>query len=127
MVEEDAAVARGFQGPRDGRSHIRLAPSPIDLVNKVVWDPMKALNQLDRTAGDFIMEDDSDDAPPSHNSQTNTGSRTPPPLCSPLSIHQLRTVPTKISYDESQGNDAMGVQGGGADADGGWGWLWYSG
>jgi len=79
---------------------------------------MKALNQLDGAEGDFIMEDDSDDAPSSHNSPSSTGSRTPPPLCSPLSIHQLRTVSKKISNDERQGNDAMGVQGGGADADG---------
>jgi len=101
-----------------GAATIDLAPLPIDPVDKVVWEPMKALNQLDGAAGDFIMEDDSDDAPPSHNSPSSTGSRTSPPLCSPLSIHQLRTVPKKISNDERQGNDAMGVQGGGADADG---------
>jgi len=64
------------------------------------------------------MEDDSDDDPLSLNSPSSTGSRTPPPLCSPLSFRQLRTVPKKTNNDERQGNDAMGVQGGGADADG---------
>jgi len=43
---------------------------------------------------------------------SSTYSRTPPPLCSPL------LFPKKTNNDESQGNDAMGVQGGGADADG---------
>ena len=81
---------------------------------------MKALNQLDgaTVTGDFIMEDDSDDTPPSHNSPSSTGSRTPPPLCSPLLFRQLCMVPKKTNNDERQGNDAMGVQGGGADADG---------
>ena len=64
------------------------------------------------------MEDDSDDAPPSLHSPSSTGSSTPPPLCSPLSFRQLRTVPKKTNNDERQGNDTMGVQGGGADADG---------
>jgi len=100
-----------------GAATIDLAHSPIDPVDKVVWEPMKALNQLDGATGDFIMEDDSDDAPPSHNSPSSTDSRTPPPLCSPLSFRQLRTVPKKTNNDERQGNDAMGVQGGGADAD----------
>jgi len=93
---------------------IRLS-HPVD---KVVWEPMKALKQLDGATGDFIMEDNSDDAPPSLNSPSSTGSRTPPPLCSPLSFLQLRTVPKKTNNDERQGNDAMGVQGGGADAEG---------
>jgi len=101
-----------------GAPTIDLAPLPINLVDKVVWEPMKALNQLDGAAGDFIMEDNSKDTPPSHNSPSSTGSRTPPPLRSPLLIHQLHTVPKKISNDERQGNNAMGVQGGGADADG---------
>jgi len=101
-----------------GSPTIHLSPSTIDPVDKVVWEPMKALNQLDGTTGDFIMEDDSDDAPPSHNSPSSTGSRTPPPLCSPLLIRQLRTVPKKTNNDERQGNHAIGVQGGGADADG---------
>ena len=79
---------------------------------------MKALNQLDGAAGDFIMEDDSDDTPPSLNSPNSAGSRTPPPLCSPLSFCQLCMVPKKTSNDERQGNDTLGVQGGGADADG---------
>jgi len=50
-----------------GAATIDLAHSPIDPVDKVVWEPMKALNQLCGAMGDFIMEDDSDDAPPSHN------------------------------------------------------------
>jgi len=49
---------------------------------------------------------------------TSTGSDTPPPLCSPLSFRQLRAVLNKTDNDERQGNDATGVQGGGADADG---------
>jgi len=52
-------------------------------------------------------KDDSDDAPPSHNSPSSTGSHTPPPFCSPLSFRQLRTVPKKTNNDERQGNDAM--------------------
>ena len=75
----------------------RLSPSPIDPVDKVVWEPMEALNQLDGVTADFIMEDDSDDAPPSLNSASSTGSRTPPTLCSPLSFRQLRTVPKKTN------------------------------
>ena len=35
-----------------GAATIDLAPSPINLVDKVVWEPMKALNQLDGAAGD---------------------------------------------------------------------------
>jgi len=95
---------------------INLALPPVDLV--FVWEPMKALNQLDRATGDFIMEDDSNDCPPSLNSPSSTGSHNPPPLCSPLSFRQLRGVPNKTDNDEQQGNDAMGVQGGGADTDG---------
>jgi len=86
-------------------------PSPIDPVNKVVWEPMKTLNQLEGAAGDFIMEDDSNNTPPCHNSSSSTGSHTPPPLCSPLSVPQFRMVPTKTSKNERKGNDAMGVQG----------------
>jgi len=63
-----------------GAATIDLAHSPIDPVDKVGWERMKALNQLDRAMGDFIMEDDSNDAPTSHNSPSSTGSRTPPPL-----------------------------------------------
>jgi len=47
-----------------GAATIDLAHPPIDPVDKVVWDPMKALNQLDGATGDFIMEDNSDDATP---------------------------------------------------------------
>jgi len=101
-----------------GSPTIHLSPSSIDPADKVVWEPMKALNQLDRATGDFIMEDNSDDTPPSLNSPRSTGSRTPPPLCSPLSFRQLRTVHQKTNNDERQGNDAMNFQGGGADADG---------
>jgi hypothetical protein len=101
-----------------GAATIDLAHSPINPVDKVVWQPMKALNQLDGATGDFIMEDDSDDTPPSLNSPNSAGSGTPPPLCSDLSFRQLRTVPKKTSNDERQGNDAMGVQGGGDDTDG---------
>ena len=82
-----------------GSPTIHLSPSPIDPVDKVVWEPMKALNQLDLVTGNFIMEDNSDDAPPSLNSPSSTGSRTPPPLCSPLSFRQLRTVPKKTNND----------------------------
>ena len=73
-----------------GSPTIHLSPSPINPVDKVVWEPMKALNQLDGATGDFIMEDDSNDTPPSLNSPSSTGSRTPPPLCSPLLFRQLR-------------------------------------
>jgi len=73
-----------------GSPTIHLSPSPIDPVDKVVWEPIKALNQLDGATGDFIMEDDSNDSPPSLNSPSSAGSHTPPPLCSPLSFRQLR-------------------------------------
>jgi len=92
-----------------GASTIDLAHLPINPVGKVVWEPMKALNQLDVATDDFIMEDNSNYAPPSLNSPISVGSRPPPLLCSPLSFRQLRTVPKKTSNDERQGNDAMGV------------------
>jgi len=38
-----------------GATTIDLSPSPIDPVNKVVWEPMKTLNQLDWATDDFIM------------------------------------------------------------------------
>jgi len=79
---------------------------------------MKALNQLDRATGDFIMEENSQDCPPSLNSPNSIGTHNFPPLCSPLSFCQLRAVPNRTDNDERQGNGAMGVQGGGSDADG---------
>jgi len=100
-----------------GPATMDLAHSPINPVDKVVWEPMKTLNQLDGVIVDFIMEDDPDDVPPSLNCPSSTGSRTPPPLCSPLLFRQLCTVLKKTSNDERQGNDAVGVQGGGADTD----------
>ena len=54
---------------KKGSPTIHLSPSPIDPIDKVVWEPMKALNQLHGAMGDFIMEDNSTDAPPSLNSQ----------------------------------------------------------
>jgi len=80
-----------------GSPTIHLSPLPINPVDKVVWEPMKTLNQLDGAMGDFLMEEVSDDAPLSINSPSSTGSRTPPPLCSPLSFRQLRTVPKKTN------------------------------
>ena len=102
-----------------GAATIDLAHSPINPVDKVVWEPMKALNQLDGATGVFIMEDDYDDAPPSLNSPSSAGSRTPPRaiVLSPF-VSSTSYGPKKTSNDERQGNDAMGVQGGGADADG---------
>ena len=67
-----------------GSPTIHLSPSPIDPVDKVVWEPMKALNQLDGATGDFIMEDDSNDCPPSLNFPSSTGSNTLSTLCSPF-------------------------------------------
>jgi len=101
-----------------GSPTIHLSSLSIDSVDKVVWEPTKALNQLDGATGDFIMEDNSDDVPPSLNSPSSTGSHTPPPLYSPLLFRQLHTVPKKTNNDERQGNDVMGVQDRGADADG---------
>jgi len=37
--------------------------SPIDPVDKVLWEHMEALNQLDGAADDSVMEEDSADAP----------------------------------------------------------------
>ena len=101
-----------------GAATIDLAHLSINPVDKVVWEPMKALNQLDGATGDFIMENNSNDSNPYLKSPISADSRTPPPLCSPLLFCQLPTVPKKTSNDEHQGNDTMGVQGGGADADG---------
>jgi len=70
-----------------GSPTIHLSPSPIDPVDKVVWEPMKALNQLDGATGDFIMEveeDDSNDCPPSLNSHSSTGSYTLPHCALPF-------------------------------------------
>ena len=72
---------------------------------------MEALNQLDGVAGDFSLEEDSADVPLSPSSPSNTASRNPPRVHSPLPIHQLRTVYKTTTNDEGQGNDAMGVQG----------------
>jgi len=82
-----------------GSPTIHLSPSPIDPVNKVVWEPMKTFNQLDGATGYFLMEHDSNDVPLSLNSPNRTGSRTPPLLYSPLSFRQLRTVPKKTNND----------------------------
>jgi len=83
---------------------INLAPPTVDSVVKVVREPMEALNQLDGAAGDFVL-------PLSPTSPSNAGSRNPPPPCSPLLIHQLRTVPKGICNGERLGDDVMGVQG----------------
>ena len=79
------------------------SPLVVNSVVKVIWEPMEALNQLDGAAGDFIL-------PLSPTSPSNAGSRNPPPLLSPLLIHQLRTVPKITADDERLGDDAMGVQ-----------------
>jgi len=47
-----------------GAATIDLAHLSINPVDKVVWEPMKALNQLDEATGDFIMEDNSNDSTP---------------------------------------------------------------
>jgi len=83
---------------------IVLAPPPIDLVVTVIRARMEALNQLDGTAGDFIL-------PLSPTSPSNAGSRNPPPPLSSLLIHQFRTVPKVTCNDERLGDEAMGVQG----------------
>jgi len=101
-----------------GIAAIALAPPPVDSVDKVVREPMEALNQLDRAAGYFFLEVDPADVPLSPNSPSNTGSRKPPSLRSPPSIHQLRIVYKTTTNDEGQGNDTLGVQGERAGADG---------
>jgi len=87
-VEEAVSPARGYERPcKIDIVIIDLAPPPpVDLVVKVVREPMEAFNQLDGAAGDFIL-------PLSPTSPSNGGSRNPPPLRSPLLIHQLCTVP----------------------------------
>jgi len=81
-----------------------LAPPPVDAVIMVIRESMEALNQLDGAAGDFIL-------PPSLTSPSNAGSRNPPPLLSPLLVHQLRTNPKVICNGKRLGDDAMGVHG----------------
>jgi len=98
-----------------GTVTIDLAPPPVEPVDKVVQEPMEALNQLDGDAGDFILEADPAAVPLSLNSPSSTGSRKSLPLRSPLSIHQLRIVFNTTSNDEGQGNDTMQVQGDRAD------------
>jgi len=90
---------------------------PINLVDKVVWVPMEVIDQLDG-AGDFVMKETSADIPLSPNSPSNAGSRNPPPLCSPLSLHQVSMVSKMTTKVEGLSNDAMGVQGERADAQG---------
>jgi len=75
-----------------GIASIHLSPPPVDAVDKVVREPLEALNQLDGAAGDFFLEADPADVPLSPNSPSNTGCRKPPPLLSPPSIRQLRVV-----------------------------------
>jgi len=90
-----------------GTAAIDLSPPPVDLVDQVIWEPMEALNQLDGAAGDFILEADPAYVPLSPNSPSYTGSRKPPPLRSPPSIHHLRIVYKTTTNDEGQGNDTM--------------------
>jgi len=42
-----------------GSSFINLAPPPVAPVDKVVWEPMEALTQLDWATDDSVMEEDS--------------------------------------------------------------------
>jgi len=78
---------------------------------------MEVLNQLDG-ADDSVIEEDSADAPLSPTSPSNAGSRNPPPLRSPLLIHQKSMFSKTTTNDEGPGNDAMRVQGKRADAEG---------
>ena len=83
---------------------INLTPPPVDLVVKVLQEPMEDLNQLDVAADDFIL-------PLSPTSPSNAGLRNPPPPRSPLLIHQLRTVPKVTCNGERLRDYAMSVQG----------------
>ena len=78
---------------------------------------MEVLNQLDG-AGDSVMEETSADTPLSPNSPSNAGSRNPPPLYSPLPLHKMNIVSKTTTNVGSPGNDAMGVQGERAEAQG---------
>ena len=101
-----------------GIASIHLSPPPVDAVDKVVREPLKALNQLDKAADDFILEADPADVPFSPNSPSTTGCHKLPPLRFPPSIQQLRIVYNTTTNNEGQGNNKMGVQGERADADG---------
>jgi len=88
---------------------------------------MTAPHQLDGAVENSDMEEDSADTPltpfvlflllfAAPNSPNNAGSRNPPPLRSPLTIHQFQIVSNTTTNAEGLGNDAMGDQWDRADA-----------
>jgi len=83
-----------------GAAVIDHAPPPVSPVNKIVWEPMEALTQLNGATDDSVLEEDSANAPLSPNSPSNAGSRNPPPPRSPLLIHQLGY--TFLMYSQEQ-------------------------